>query len=197
VLDRTLVVVTADHGEEFLEHGRKGHGQGLYEELVRIPLIVWSSERPATRIEAPVSLADVAPTVLDYVGLDGLAQADGRSLLRHFGGEVADSPPVFSALWSMQIFEQVPPYLRMASVRQGSAKLIHDVAEQTWQQFDLGSDPAEQEPGPPDPELKRLLDEHVRLISAVVGARSATPGEAPDSLPPEEVERLRALGYLD
>ncbi|RMD84088.1 MAG: hypothetical protein D6815_04915 [Candidatus Dadabacteria bacterium] len=82
ILDDTAVIVTADHGEGFLDHGRLDHGYGLYEELLRVPLIVRlpGGRRGGERVAWPVQLVDVAPTVLELAGLDwqGL---DGRTLL--------------------------------------------------------------------------------------------------------------------
>ncbi|RJP32264.1 MAG: hypothetical protein C4547_14100 [Phycisphaerales bacterium] len=78
-----LIIVTSDHGEAFCEHGWRGHGPQIYEEAVRIPLIVrWEGRIPPGRvIEAPVSLPDVAATVLDLIGVDApRTDFDGESL---------------------------------------------------------------------------------------------------------------------
>jgi arylsulfatase A-like enzyme len=69
-LDNAIVVVTADHGEELYDHGRMGHGHTLYEELVRVPLLIsLPGQRARIDIEQVVSLIDVAPTILDLLGL--------------------------------------------------------------------------------------------------------------------------------
>ena len=82
-LKRALVVVTADHGEEFLDHGDRHHGKTLYEEQLRIPLVLKLPENRlgGTRVAAPVGLADVAPTILDALGLPPLERIDGHNLL--------------------------------------------------------------------------------------------------------------------
>jgi len=69
--DDTLVIVTSDHGDEFFEHGSIGHRSTLHEELVRVPLIVRYPQAfvPGTRIEVPVSLTEIAPTILQAAGL--------------------------------------------------------------------------------------------------------------------------------
>ena len=74
-LDRTtLVVLTSDHGEEFLEHGAWEHQRTLYEEQIRIPLVVRGPGiAPGRREAAQVSLFDVAPTILDWAGLPAAA----------------------------------------------------------------------------------------------------------------------------
>ena len=82
VLDDTLLVVTADHGEGFFEHGSLMHGFEPYEEVSRVPLIVHPPRRlglPAGVRSTPVSHVDFAPTLLDLLGLPPLAGASGRS----------------------------------------------------------------------------------------------------------------------
>jgi arylsulfatase A-like enzyme len=66
--DDAIVVLVSDHGEEFWEHGMLGHGFNLYEEAVRVPLIVAAPGLPASRITAPVSLMDLAPTLVELGG---------------------------------------------------------------------------------------------------------------------------------
>ncbi len=69
VLERGLVIVTADHGEEFLDHGALEHGHTLYQELLHVPLLVWGPHVRAGRHPEPVSQVDVLPTVLDALGI--------------------------------------------------------------------------------------------------------------------------------
>ncbi|MDI7268406.1 MAG: sulfatase [Myxococcota bacterium] len=78
LLDDTLIVVTSDHGEEFFEHGKVGHGHSLFQELVHVPLLFWSRGlgRPR-RVPEHVGLADVAPTIADLLGFGGAAQGAG------------------------------------------------------------------------------------------------------------------------
>ncbi len=84
VFKDTLVIVTSDHGEGFLEHGRLDHGYGLYEELLRVPLIMrFPGDRFAgSEVGGLVQIVDVVPTVLDYLGLSAHSAVFGRSLLR-------------------------------------------------------------------------------------------------------------------
>jgi arylsulfatase A-like enzyme len=78
--ERTLVVVTSDHGEAFGEHGLYLHGKGLYDELLRVPLLVAGPGVPAgLRVGAPVSLTDLAPTLAELLGVPCCAGAQGRS----------------------------------------------------------------------------------------------------------------------
>ena len=73
VLENTLVIITADHGEEFMEHGVIGHGHSLYTQSVRVPLImVWPGHLPAgVRVRDPVSLDRIPSTILDLIGRSG------------------------------------------------------------------------------------------------------------------------------
>jgi arylsulfatase A-like enzyme len=82
-LDRTIVVVTADHGEEFAEHGTLGHGHGLHLPALHVPLVVrWPAGgvRGGTTVETPVSLRDVAATIVDLAGAQGEDHVPGHSL---------------------------------------------------------------------------------------------------------------------
>jgi arylsulfatase A-like enzyme len=80
-LENTIVIITADHGEEFLEHGGTIHKGKMYEELVRVPLIVRVPGRPGGTVNAVVRNFDILPTVLDYCGIEPNNSAlDARSL---------------------------------------------------------------------------------------------------------------------
>jgi len=83
LFDRTLVVIAADHGESFYEHGMEGHARNLYREVTETPFILVLPFRlePGLVVETPVQNVDVWPTVLDLLGLPGLPGADGRSLV--------------------------------------------------------------------------------------------------------------------
>src|SRR5262249_22562701 len=80
-LDNALVVIVSDHGEEFIEHGRTSHGRTLYEESVHVPFIVVGPGVAAgRRVAENVSLIDLAPTLLDLLGLPPEPRFEGRSL---------------------------------------------------------------------------------------------------------------------
>ncbi len=92
--DDATVVVFADHGEEFFDHGDLEHGHTLYDELLRVPLIIKSPGLAARRVPGPVALMDVAPTVLELlgIGVEALGEGlDGRSLLPLARGEADPS----------------------------------------------------------------------------------------------------------
>lgn len=80
--DDTLIIVTADHGDEFNEHGEVGHWAKLYDELIRVPLIIkWPSSHGGVVIEEQVQLLDIAPTILDFLGIEKPGGFQGTSLI--------------------------------------------------------------------------------------------------------------------
>jgi arylsulfatase A-like enzyme len=192
--DRSLIVLLSDHGEEFYEHGGFAHGRTLYDELLRVPLIVKlpRSRQAGTRVAAPVSLVDVAPTIaaLALAGAAG-ASFDGVPLQR--AGRDGDAPrrPIFA--------ETQADRVHLRAVRQGALKCIANLggvdgfsrSAPPLQLFDLTSDPGERSPLPPsDGRFERC---RALLQRALPGSRS---GKVLLPLPPGDQARLRALGYL-
>jgi arylsulfatase A-like enzyme len=96
LLEKTLIIVVADHGEQFGEHGFMGHGQGLHREELQVPLIIrdTGADRPGVRVTQPVSTTDIAATIADRVGLPP-GSFPGRSLL---GPDRGRPGPVLSEL---------------------------------------------------------------------------------------------------
>jgi len=88
ILNDTFIIITADHGEEFREHGDFAHHHAkLYDEIIRVPLIISNSEYRNVEIDEPVSLLDVAPTILDLLGIPKNESFQGRSLVPIIRGE--------------------------------------------------------------------------------------------------------------
>jgi len=121
LFDKTLIVVTADHGEEFLEHGRIGHGQALHDELLRIPLLIkFPGGRWAGReIDYPAESVDILPTLTDYLGWETIARSDGQSLIPVIASD-EDGRDASGAAYSERL--QKGEYQR--AVIQGPFKLI-------------------------------------------------------------------------
>jgi arylsulfatase A-like enzyme len=94
--DDTVIIITADHGEEFGEHGRFNHG-GLYDTVIHVPLVIANSGAgEGLVIERQVSLIDLAPTILDLVGIESANNFQGRSLLPVIEGRNPISPAVMT-----------------------------------------------------------------------------------------------------
>jgi arylsulfatase A-like enzyme len=162
-LDRALVVITSDHGESF-ERGFMGHaGDLLHESVVRVPLVIKLPGQLHGRVvTAPVSLADVAPTIADVAGIKPLGAADGRSLKPALTGAELPAQPVFTMAMERQ--SRFHP-LRAGhyAVIDGPHKLVLDLATQKSELYDLAADPAgQQDVSARDPDtvkrLRALLD---------------------------------------
>jgi arylsulfatase A-like enzyme len=95
VRHNTLFIITADHGEAFGEHGHNGHGQSVYEEEIRVPLLFhWPERIAAMRVDESVHHVDLVPTVLAMAGIPAESQFDGRSLWALSGAPRQPSPVV-------------------------------------------------------------------------------------------------------
>jgi arylsulfatase A-like enzyme len=145
----TLVVVMSDHGEEFFEHDGIGHRRTLYEEVVRIPLVLrLPGVLPTdTVVSGAVSLPDVLPTVLDVLGLPAATTPGGRSFLGALrSGDAVEHTPLFRTVMmfggEVQIDGGTPVTLRQVVVqdgfRLGSIKVQR---RRSWPQFQAGLAP--------------------------------------------------------
>jgi arylsulfatase A-like enzyme len=210
-LDRALVVVTADHGEELKDHGLMGHNKTLYEEVIHVPLIVLTpGETRGAVDDRVVSLVDVAPTVVDAVPApvperfagkslrDALASRDGigTRLLSLFSASHATGAEraAYSELVKSPEEEssRLRPHERAIVV--GDRKLIVGVhGEREFYRLDV--DPREQhatsEAGPDGAALESRM--------AALRAETATSRTRADRVPLDEQarDRLRALGYAN
>ena len=191
--DRTLVVVTSDHGEEFLEHGDVLHGRTQYEEVLRVPLLFAGPGVPAgVRVSETASLVDVAPSVLALLGQGVPEDLDGRDLAPLWRG----TPP---ADWADRRFFAEADHngaLRdgVRAVRAGSWKLVADRSAASARLFDLADDPGERR-DVSDAHAARAAD-LARELDAFAAQPPVAEPEALGEPSREEVERLKALGYL-
>lgn len=191
-----LTIVTADHGEEFLEHGSASHGYTLYEEQLHVPLVVHLPGRLSPRrVAALVQLVDVAPTVLELIGLEsGVMPGQGRSVVPLVTGATEQG--------EQAAFSEATLRLPLAALRTADdVKLITRVSDRPPQLFDLRHDPGERrdlatlEPGVVT-ELRARLGQWRdgnRGLRAALGLAGAGPRLALDAA---TRQRLEALGYL-
>jgi arylsulfatase A-like enzyme len=189
----TLILVTADHGEEFVDHESFGHTQTLFEEQLRVPLIVVVPGGESRRAETVVETRAIFGTVLDALQLDFAAEAREHTLLAPRG---ADDGVAFSTLWlSKEVPRPGMRRFRSSSLREGRWKLIRDYTRDRVHLFDLEADPREHEDlADRRPEIR---DRMRSTLEAWTQEQQNRSGEAPPAaLDPDEVERLRALGYL-
>ncbi len=204
--DSTLVVLFSDHGEEFNEHGHLGHGETLYEETLRVPLIWWAPTLvPAgRRVQGPIGLIDVAPTIGELIGEEAvLPQGSGTSRAAWILGERgALASPVFSELEENSISckergdsFQICPYGAL-SVRDAEYAYIHASVTGEEFLFDRTLDPDESsniasERTQVIRRFRELADSHRRSVAA------QEPKVEPFEVDPAVEEKLRALGYVE
>jgi arylsulfatase A-like enzyme len=131
--ERTLVILSADHGEAFGEHGRKNHGNSLYQEALHVPLFIWGRNVTPGTLTAPVTLVDLGPTILDVFRLPIPAHFMGQSLYPAIHGQpLTLSRPIIAQLAH-----------RRAIVTADLVKVIEDVRVGTREVYDLRRDPEE------------------------------------------------------
>ena len=193
IFDRALVIVTADHGEEFLEHGNFGHGFNLFNTTVHVPLIIAGPGIAAGAVvNENVSLVDVAPTVLELTGGKPEPRFEGRSLvpLLRDGAKPSVSQvdivlqlPRVSSKWDLRVHKD--------GLLRGPEKLL--VSNKGVGEFyDLSQDPDEKNPAgsPAGAALQAALDADTSRLAArqQPQAEKVVVDEATK-------EKLRALGY--
>ncbi len=185
--DSTIVVLTADHGEEFLDHGGFEHGHTLYNELLHVPLIIRYPRWVATGVsESMVGLIDVAPTLCDLAGLDADPAFAGHSLAGLMEGAPWAQHPIYLSgnFWGKPFHGWINE----------EHKLIASPNEVML--FNLAADPRErQNLTNAKPGLARRMATDMQL--AFKAMRATAPGRAqPLQLSDAERKRLESLGYL-
>lgn len=193
----TLLAVTSDHGEGLGDHEELLHGFFVYESTLRVPLIVRGPGIAAgSRLENPVGLVDLYPTLLDLAGVEAPADAEisGRSFAAALSGGPEDAArPVYA--------ESLIPRLRfgwgeLRVVREGPWKLIQAPRPEL---YDLAADPGEERnllESQPTAEPRRKLRELQAALDAVAARERMASADPASGMDPERLEKLRALGYL-
>jgi arylsulfatase A-like enzyme len=183
---RTLVVITADHGESLLDHPERlfSHDPVLFSAVTRVPLLVRFPDGLGGGKERadPVSLIDVAPTVLATLELRPPPSFTGRSLRELERGTRWPERELALECWGWE---------RLAALRTTRWLVLSDVARGTTRLFDLEQDPHELHPL--EPAQRRAAAALVKELDAFVAR--LPEGEAPPALDPELLQRLRELGY--
>jgi arylsulfatase A-like enzyme len=171
----TVVLVTADHGEEFLEHGRVEHGNNLFEETTRVPMVLAGpGVPPGTRTEA-CSQMDILPTLASLCGVEAPP----------LPGAVLTDTPARRLVYASGVLWRDDD---MASCTDGAVKVIWDAGADSAAAWDLEADPLETSPSAPDPAL----------LDSVLAYWASPPAAGPSPVRfAETVERsLRDLGYI-
>ena len=212
-LDRALVVFTADHGESMMEHELWfAHGHHVYDEVVRVPLMLRGPEVPVGRLSGPTSGIDIAPTILAFAGAERPAGVGGLDL--RDVEAIGDDRRVYSeatsplAVWAGGD-EPVVGYWRAVWQDQrkwmlGLVRGERDVVER--RRYDLVRDPGEESPETTEPvaaaedALRRLIEADPDPGGVPAELRRGIALDAPKVDPrasDEQREQLRALGYVE
>jgi arylsulfatase A-like enzyme len=205
--ERSIVVVTSDHGEEFGEHFFTGHGFDVYDEALLVPMVLRAPGliAPGRVVEPQVGLMDLPPTLLDLMGLPPLADIQGQS----FAGLLRGSPQAGGAPFAERPLVSKASHSR--SLRTRAYKYIEGTAKSRWQKlYALGPDPDEKQnvaAGHPDwiAEAEASMAAHEAACQAwrerhpSSGAGSGEAHERPGwMINRDEIERkLRSLGYVE
>ena len=150
----TLFVITADHGEEFREHGGLGHEEKLYDELLHIPLIFYGKDVGGSRMEKPVSLLHLVPTIFHFLGLQGNEWMQGKNVF-----EMTEEYIIAEA-WKGE---------RITAYRDSEWKLI--ISGDKKELYNLRDDPKEQqnlyereEHKEKCREFEKIINNHVEML---------------------------------
>ena len=181
LLDRALLIYTSDHGEEFYEHGRIGHGTGLWHEQVHVPLIVHApgQEEGATTAR-DVGHVDVVPTILEALGQPVPPALHGSSLLSLAAEPASEHRPLLLQHWTGRWGIQLGPWKLQ---RRPADERISWSFTSKETEMDLTAVPV----------LHRLLRMHLAWSYASLGEEAQ---ESPADLDPELAEQLEKLGYI-
>ena len=196
LLKNTIVVLTADHGEQFLEHGGTKHGMSLYGEEIHVPLVVWMpGKSDGRRVAEVVRLIDVPVTLLDAGGAPKLENASGESFSEALSGRTVRTRDAFSELLTLY-----PPGQHFVSITRGRRRFIASNPEMGHRSvrlelYNLEKDPAEQ---------KNLAAENLPVVDGMLeevrgylkAQRDLNERLIPEEFRVDNKERLEAIGYL-
>ncbi|HMB68610.1 MAG TPA: sulfatase-like hydrolase/transferase, partial [bacterium] len=184
--ERTLVVLTADHGEAMGDGGEKTHGLLLRRTTLHVPLVVHAPGAvPSCRVPGVVSTADILPTVLELAGVAAPEDLDGISLLPAIAAKVSRGRLAYS---ETRLPEDLYGWSMLAGVRNDDWAYVRGPIPEL---YDVPGDPGERNNVHAErPEEARVLDERVGAVLAQ--QRDVAPG----NIGAREVEALRALGYV-
>ena len=200
LFDSIMIILVSDHGEEFMDHGFVSHGHSVYGELVNVPLIVHYPGTPPAVVDDLVALVDVYPTVLELLEIERSEALVGSVLPRSPGGpagRVVFTGAVGGARYEIGEEDGVRKvFANQRAAISGDWKLIRDLQTDRRLLFDLAVDPGEQndlypERGAEHAELEARLDAWIAEMA------KAVPTTSEIELTPEEIESLKALGYVN
>ncbi len=207
VMDRTLIVVVADHGEEFMDHGNFSHTTTLYEELVHVPMfiVVPNAKDAGSERTDVVETRSVFSTVLDCLGIDfgsrsrpkGLLPAPSKQSKTPAVGElaVAGAEHAFSMVWLPDAKPKWGKQFEIASLRTPRWKLIDNITRKVYELFDIAADPGEKHDlSGSEPEVFKNLRAE---LDAWIENQELHAGDLPHAESGgDNASRLKSLGYM-
>jgi len=225
LVENTLIILTADHGEEFMQHNYIGHVQSLYEELIHVPLIFYTPEVfPPHTVDAPVSILDIIPTIF---GLSSKptdrSEWEGISLLPYlfnnytpeehrdvFSSVSFDTPldsietkgnalktALANIISKLKNIKNIKKNAHKTALINKSFKLIHDKPTDTWELYNLADDPMEQK------NLAQIMPDMLSTMTSKIRKFENRQTEKDNNntrkhpvLSADEIEQLKSLGYI-
>jgi len=191
IADDVIIGITSDHGDEFLEHGERGHHLTLYEEVMHVPMVIHAQGLlpEGTRIHGSVSNRDLAPTLIDLAGLPAWTDRSGHSLATMWREQDVDQDVIMDLLRPTRRIE-------MRGYRFGDAKGILDSFRRSYTVFDLASDPGEEAP-----KVGTLTDKQdpfaVRSLAVFEDSQKIRHKVGKVAETAEMTDLLSELGYTD
>jgi arylsulfatase A-like enzyme len=197
---KTVLVITADHGEEFQEHGSRYHAKHLYEEVLRVPLIISLPEMLSSGFSIPTQVrsVDIAPTILEILGFPPTENHQGESLVPLVHAELLPHRPSVSQIG--EDGESPDGKGEILALTTGDHKLIWHRKDDAKELYHLTTDPQEKH------NIAAENQETAQELQTKLQQLIYTPEEKPfrHKSKPKEVTfdedvlvRLRALGYID
>ncbi len=188
LLDNTIVIITSDHGEEFLEHGDIGHKGSLHRELLQVPLIIYVPEVQPGRIKTQVSTIDLFDTITEMLGLTHQQKTNGQSLWK-----ILNTKDAANYTRKFQ-FSELDGKIKIRSHINPKGHLLNNHTQSEINYYNLITDPTEQndfsqiETG----EVKSRMQEIQMLEKSFTGYQV----EEYTTETAEEIKQLKSLGYF-
>jgi len=196
-------MIVADHGDEFFEHGNKGHHRTVYDEVLHVPMMIRfpHGEHAGQTVDTQTSLLDVFPSILDAAGLAVPAGAEGESLVAWIRGDASKREAVYSDFYDKRGFNlQVSRRTPAEKTIQHFNRITHP-SQGSLEEYDLSRDAAEKSnlvrgrPAETATAVRAMtawLDGQWRFHRQV----EASSGNASIKIDNETMQRLKSLGYV-